>query len=151
MVTYYRDMWPRRSHILAPLTDLLGTSHFVWEAKHRDAFMEMKALMARDTLLAYLDHNREFFIETDASDYQLGGRIFQVYLDQETGKEIQRDVAFYTRKLSSAQQNNSTIEKEMLSVVEVLKEYGSMLLGAHLSIYMDQKDLTYKLSQYSTQ
>ena len=116
MVTYYRDMWPRRSHILAPLTDLLGTSHFVWEAKHRDAFMEMKALMARDTLLAYPDHNREFFIETDASDYQLGGRIFQVYLDQETGKEIQRDVAFYTRKLSSAQQNYSTIELSLIHI-----------------------------------
>ena len=146
MVTYYRDMWPRRSHILAPLTELLGTKDYKWESKHEDAFKQMKALMARDTLLAYPDHNKVFRLETDASDYQLGGRIFQIHKDPKTGKEFEQDVAFYTRKLNYAQQNYSTIEKELLSIVEILKEFRSMLLGAELEIFTDHKNLTYELS-----
>jgi RNase H-like domain found in reverse transcriptase len=77
MVTYYRDMWPHRSHILAPLTKLIRTKTFKWDEPQRKAFKEMKVLIAKDALLAYPDHNLPFKIETNASDYQLGGRIYQ--------------------------------------------------------------------------
>jgi Reverse transcriptase (RNA-dependent DNA polymerase) len=43
MVGYYRDMWPLRSHILAPLTELTGKKAFVWEDKHQQAFEQMKS------------------------------------------------------------------------------------------------------------
>ena len=105
MVTYYRDMWPRRSHILAPLTDLIGTKQFVWSAEHDKAFKAMKAQIAKDTLLAYPDHNKPFKIDTDARDYQLGGRIYQM-CDHPTDKnahgtpvQVETDIGFYTRKL----------------------------------------------------
>ncbi|MEM7375858.1 MAG: reverse transcriptase domain-containing protein, partial [Bacteroidota bacterium] len=60
MVTYYRDMWPRRSHILAPLTNLIGTKDFVWADEQKKAFKEMKALVARECLLHYPDHSKKF-------------------------------------------------------------------------------------------
>ena len=71
-VTYYRDMWPRHSHILAPLTDLMKKGTFIWNDIHQQAFDAMKALMAEDVLLRYPDHNIPFHINTNASDYQLG-------------------------------------------------------------------------------
>ena len=64
LVTCYRDMWKRRAHILAPLTDLLGPTRFAWDDRCDDAFDTMKATVAKDTLLIYPDHNRPFVIES---------------------------------------------------------------------------------------
>ena len=151
MVTYYRDMWPRRSHILTPLTELLGTKTFVWGDRQKQAFLEMKSIIAKETLLAYPDFSIPFLFETDASDYQLGGRIYQMQFDLETGKRVPRDIAFYSRKLNSAQKNYSTIEKELLSIVETLKAFRDTVYGGRIHIFTDHKNLTYKLSQFSTQ
>ena len=43
LVTYHRDMWPRRSRVLTFLMDLLGTKVFKWEQAQQTAFLQMKA------------------------------------------------------------------------------------------------------------
>jgi len=141
MVTWYRDMWPRRSHILAPLTQLIRTKTFQWGPAQQRAFDQMRANMAGDVILVYPDHNVPFDIETDASDYQLGAVI----------KQRGRPVAYYSRKLNAAQKNYTTIEKELLSVVETLRNFCSILLGAKITVYTDHKNLTHKLSSFTTQ
>lgn len=65
-------MWPRRAHLLAPLTQLTGTKTFQWTVEHQQAFDRMKTMLATDALLTYPDANKPFHIFTDASDYQLG-------------------------------------------------------------------------------
>ena len=138
MVNYYRDMWKRRSHVLAPLTKLVGAEQkFVWGSEQQNAFEEMKRIMSQETLLTFPDFNKTFHVYTDASDYQMGSVIMQ------DGKPL----AFYSRKLNSAQKNYTTGEQELLSIVETLKEFRNILLGQEIIIHTDHMNILYgKLS-----
>ena len=114
MVNYYRDMWPLRSHCLAPLSSLTSAKvKWKWTQLHQDSFEQMKALMAKETLVTFPDFTKEFEIHTDASKLQLGACISQEG----------RPVAFYSRKLNPAQTRYTTTERELLSIVETLKEF----------------------------
>ena len=78
MINYYRDMWIRRSDILAPLTKLTSKeAKWQWTNAERKAFETMKKLISRETLLKYPDFNKPFVIHTDASHTQLGAVISQ--------------------------------------------------------------------------
>ena len=135
MVNFYRDMWRKRSALLAPLTRLVSkNAKFAWTDVEQKAFDDIKRVLGRETLLAYPQFDKPFVIHTDASNTQLGAVISQ------EGQPI----AFYSRKLSPAQQRYTTTEQELLSIVETLKEFRNILLGHQITVYTDHRNLTYK-------
>ncbi len=111
MKQYYQDMWARRSEMLPPLTDLVGEcgetkttrmnkskkKPWRWDPIHQQAFGNIKAAIAKETVLAYPDFLKPFEIYMDASSMQLG-----VVITQDN-----RPIAFFSRKLSKTQQKYS--------------------------------------------
>lgn len=60
IVNYYRDMWVRRSHILAPLAALTSKgAKWKWTEVKQKAFNDMKRVIARDVMLAYPDFSKK--------------------------------------------------------------------------------------------
>jgi hypothetical protein len=108
MVKYYRDMWAKYGEMLAPLIDLAGEcgkmkttkknrtkkKPWLWDPIHQRVFVNVKAAIAKQVVLAYPDFSKNFKIYTDASAMQLGAVIAQ----------DNRPVAFFSRKLSKTQQ-----------------------------------------------
>ena len=131
--------------MLAPLTSLVGEcGHtkvtranktkkrpWYWDTVHQKAFDDVKTTIAKDVVLAYPDFSREFEIYTDASSKQLGSVITQG----------NRPLAFFSRKLSTAQQKYSVTELELLAIVETLKALKGLLWGQRLKVYTDHKNL----------
>ena len=54
IINYYRDMWVRRSEILAPLTNLTSKdAKWEWTDVHQQAFDKIKKLVSKETLLSF--------------------------------------------------------------------------------------------------
>ena len=112
IINFYRDMWHKHSELLTPLTALTSKNvKYDWKEEHQKCFDDIKRVIGREVLLAYLDFNDPFEIHTDASKLQIGAVISQ------KGKSI----AFYSLNMNSSQQSYTTTDKELLSVVATLK------------------------------
>jgi hypothetical protein len=99
MINYYRDMWIRRAHTLAPLTGMTSAAvKWEWNAEHQLAFDTIKIIMARETLLTHPNFRKPFHVHANARKLQLGSVISQ------SG----RPLAFYSRKLLEAQTRYTT-------------------------------------------
>ncbi len=103
-----------------------------WDLICQQAFDNVKAAIAKETVLAYPVFPKPFDIYTDASATQLGAVIAQ-----DNGP-----IAFFSRKLSKMQQKYSVTEIELLAIVEALKEFKGMLWRQDIKVYTDHKNLT---------
>ena len=70
-------MWPKQAHIIPPLSDKSGKKIFHWTDEMDKAFLQMKAILSVDALMAYPNHSKHFHIYTDVSGYQMGAVIMQ--------------------------------------------------------------------------
>ncbi len=88
-------------------------------------------MIAHNVTLAFPDYFQGSEIYTDSSNLQLGAMVTQ----------NNRPLAFFSRKLSPAQQKYIVTEQELLAIVETLKELKDMLWGQTITVYTDHKNL----------
>lgn len=154
MTGWYQRFIRNFSAVAAPLTDLIGKAgKFIWTEKAEDAFIELKQCLSNAPVLSQPDFTRPFYIQCDASIVGVGSVLFQIMEDGE-----EHPIAFYSKKLNSAQRNYSITELECYAAVLAVKNFRAYvelmpftIITDHASLkwLMGQKDLGGRLCRWS--
>lgn len=135
ITNYYRKFIKDYAKIAKPLTKALkkGEKINIHDSEYIEAFNKLKEIITNAPVLAYPDFNKQFQINTDASNVAVGAVLQQ-------DKHL---ISCFSRTLNSAEQNYSTIEKELLAIVEACKHFRPYIYGRKFVIETDHKPLTW--------
>jgi cleavage and polyadenylation specificity factor subunit 1 len=139
MLNFYRRFLPHVTATQAPLHDILsspkvkGSHPIFWTPVLHKAFEECKVSLSHTTLLAHPD--------PDASTSTMGAIL------QQRVNNAWQPLAFFSKKLSPAQQKYSAYDRELLAVYEAMKHFHHMLEACHFIIFTDHKPITYAFQQ----
>lgn len=138
LCSYFRRYVNGFSKISKPLTSLLKKEQpFIWTHQQQDAFEKLKNILAEQVLLKFPNFDELFYVTTDASNMAIGGMLSQGELPND------RPVAFFSKTLNDIQKRYSTIEKELLAIVETIKFFRVYLYGRFFVLITDHKTLCY--------
>lgn len=141
LVNYYRQFIKDFSKLSRPLTRLTKKNvPFLWSDECQAAFDLLKSALLHDVVLPYPDPEKQFFLETDASDFAVGA-----VLSQEVSPNVIRPVAFFSRTLSDSELNYTVYDKELLGVIEAFKHWRHYLVGSAFPVKVrsDHKNLLF--------
>ena len=141
LANYYRRFvqdYSRIASALFKLTQKAVHQSFNWTEQCTVAFKELKKKLTTPPILAFPRFDREFLLATDASDSAIGAVLSQVH-DNGTEKVI----AYWSRQLSKAERNYSTIEREALAIVKAVKEFYPYLYGHEFVLQTDHQPLVH--------
>jgi hypothetical protein len=91
---------------------------WIWMDAMTKSFEKLKHCFTTVPILTHFDPHRECIVETDASDFALGGTLSQTAED----KKLHLN-AFHSRKFSPAEINYKIHDKELLAVVDCFKTW----------------------------
>ncbi|KAH0129268.1 hypothetical protein KCU82_g20625, partial [Aureobasidium melanogenum] len=137
LANYNRKFISGYSQTALPLVELTKQdTPFVWKERQQKAFEALKQACIDGPTLRMFDSGKPVHIETDASDRAIGACLTQ---DHE-GKR--HPVAYYSRKMTPAEQNYDIHDKELLAIVAALQHWRVYAEGApSLTILTDHKNL----------
>ena len=127
--------------IAEPLTDLTkgrNPDQVKWNDRCEKAFCTLKELLLTPPVLKVAEANKQYVLQTDASEQGLGAVLSQL---EENGEE--HPVAFASRKLLPREKNYSVVEKECLAIVWSLQMFHVYLYGQRFVIETDHQPLSW--------
>nr|GEZ81515.1 putative reverse transcriptase domain-containing protein [Tanacetum cinerariifolium] len=135
---YYRRFIENFSKIAKPLTLLTQKNKtYVWDDKQDEAFRILKEKLCNAPVLALPDGPNDYVVYCDASKQGFGCVLMQ------RGKVI----AYASRQLKTHENNYTTHDLELGTVVFALKIWRQYLYGMKSVIYTDHKSLQYIFDQ----
>lgn len=133
-VNFYRRFIPHFSDIAAPLTDLTSKKRpnkVRWLPEHQDSFDKLKISITQHPVLRSPDFAKTFFLQTDASNRGIGAVLMQ------EENHVRHPVMYVSKKLKTAEESYSTIEKECLAIIKAIQKLREYLLGREFIIECD--------------
>ncbi|XP_042962490.1 uncharacterized protein LOC122296762 [Carya illinoinensis] len=138
LVNYYRRFIKGYSTRASPLTDLLKKNKtWEWSSRCQEAFDDLKTTVTEEPVLALPDCTKPFEVQSDASDFAIGGVLMQ------EGHPI----AYESRKLNESERRYTVQEKEMTTIIYCLRVWRHYLLGSHFVVRIDNIATSYFQSQ----
>ena len=143
LANYFKDNIRRYSQIMYPLNQLLRgykkgeRSRIQWSEEATSAYIEIKTAINNCPTLFFLDPKADVFLHTDASDYGIGGYLWQ----QIAGRE--QPVAFISKSLSGPQKRWDTPQKEAYAIFYSITQLDHLLRDIHFTVKTDHKNLVY--------
>ena len=101
------------------------------------AFLALRASLIDAPILAFPTETGQYILDTDASNFGLGGVLSQIQDNRELV------VAYCSRALRPSQRRYCTTKREMLAVVAMCLQFRSYLRGAHFTLRTDHKSLVW--------
>lgn len=135
LMGFYRKFIPNFARVVSPLTKCLrkGAKIDSKDPEYIRAFELSKELITNAPVLAYPDFTKQFVLTTDASNIAVGGVLSQ------SGHPI----GYYSRTLNSAERNYSTIERELLAILECTRHFRPYLFGRFFTVETDHSPLVW--------
>ena len=116
---------------------LAKDAKFKWDENCQHCFEELKRLLTTAPIVRRPNWDLSFEVMCDASDQAMGVILGQ----RDEGKPY---AMYYESKiLNEAQNNYTTIEKELLAIVFALDKFRAYLVGASIVIFTDHSVLKY--------
>ena len=135
---YYRRFVPDYSTVAQPLVRLLGKNcKFKWTDACQDAFKALRALLIKAPVLAFPKEDLPYIVDTDASDYGIGGVLSQCI------EGTEHVIAYYSKSLNPAQQKYCTTRRELLAVVATLDHFKGYVWGPKFVVRTDHAALVW--------
>src|SRR5882757_9100745 len=98
--------------------------------------------MVTAPILVFPDWTKPFHVHVDASGIALG-----VVLTQPGEGDLDHPIAYSSRKLSTAEKNYTTMEREGLAMEYALQKFKHYLLGASFKMFTDHSTLKYLVNK----
>ena len=137
---YYRRFISNYANIAEPLNKLVNKDQRKfksgWDATCQAAFDQLKCKLTTAPILSYPDFSLPFVLHTDASYVAIGGILSQCHDSHETV------ICYWSRQLTKAEKNYSTVEREALAAVSAIKEFYPYLYGFSFTLVTDHNPLT---------
>ena len=143
MIGYHRNMIPNFVEITNCLTDLLKKNqpdkNIKWQQRHTDALNKIKEILTSKPVLSPpIYDGREFILMTDITMHSVAG-----ILSQRDDYGVERNIAYFSRKLIPRETKYSVLELEALGILTGCLKFHHIIYGYKVVARTDHKSLEF--------